>query len=66
MFVKLLGCGYNEIQGYLCKFLMNDYGDCICVFVDVIRCCFFDLFEEELFWCLYFVMGSFVFLMVLS
>ena len=65
-FVKLLGRGYNETQGHLRKFLMNDYGDCIRALVDAIRRCLPDLPEEELFWRLHFAMGSFVFSMASS
>ena len=65
-FVKLLGRGYNETQGHLRKFLMNDYGDCIRALVDAIRCCLPELPEEELFWRLHFAMGSFVFSMASS
>ncbi|GEA01953.1 TetR family transcriptional regulator [Alteromonas sp. KUL17] len=65
-FVKLLGRGYNETQGHLRKFLMNDYGDCIRALVDSIRRCLPDLPEEELFWRLHFAMGSFVFSMASS
>ncbi|APD86278.1 TetR/AcrR family transcriptional regulator [Alteromonas gracilis] len=65
-FVKLLGRGYNETQGHLRKFLMNDYGDCIRALVDAIRRCLPELPEEELFWRLHFAMGSFVFSMASS
>ena len=65
-FVKLLGRGYNETQGHLRKFLMNDYGDCIRALVDAIRRCLPDLPEEELFWRLHCAMGSFVFSMASS
>ena len=65
-FVKLLGRGYNETQGHLRKFLMNDYGNCIRALVDAIRRCLPELPEEELFWRLHFAMGSFVFSMASS
>ncbi|MBT3135470.1 TetR family transcriptional regulator [Alteromonas sp. ALT199] len=65
-FVKLLGRGYNETQGHLRKFLMQDYGNCIRALVDAIRRCLPELPEEELFWRLHFAMGSFVFSMASS
>jgi len=65
-FVKLLGRGYNETQGHLRKFLMNDYGDCIRAHVAAIRRCLPHLPEEELFWRLHYAMGSFVFSMPTS
>ena len=58
-FVKLLGRGYNETQGHLRKFLMNDYGDCIRALVDAIRRCLPDLPEEETILALAFCDGKF-------
>jgi AcrR family transcriptional regulator len=65
-FVKLLGRGYNETQGHLRRFIMNDYGDCIRALVSAIRQCLPKLSEEELFWRMHFAMGSFVFSMASS
>ncbi len=65
-FVKLLGRGYNETQGHLRRFIMNDYGACIRALISAIRSCLPHLPEEELFWRLHFAMGSFVFSMASS
>ncbi|MEC8230740.1 MAG: TetR/AcrR family transcriptional regulator [Pseudomonadota bacterium] len=65
-FVKLLGRGYNETQGHLRRFIMNDYGTCIRSLVSAIRHCLPQLPEEELFWRMHFAMGSFVFSMASS
>ncbi|WP_412726950.1 TetR/AcrR family transcriptional regulator [Alteromonas sp. D210916BOD_24] len=65
-FVKLLGRGYNETQGHLRRFIMNDYGTCIRAVISAIQNCLPHLPEEELFWRLHFAMGSFVFSMASS
>lgn len=65
-FVKLLGRGYNETQGHLRRFIMNDYGECIRSLVSAIRQCLPHLSEEELFWRMHFAIGSFVFSMASS
>ncbi|OJF68100.1 TetR family transcriptional regulator [Alteromonas sp. V450] len=65
-FVKLLGRGYNETQGHLRRFIMQDYGQCIRALVSSIRLCLPGVPEEELFWRLHFAMGSFVFSMASS
>ncbi len=65
-FVKLLGRGYNETQGHLRRFIMNDYGHCIRAMIDAIRRCLPKIPEEELFWRLHFAIGSFVFSMASS
>ena len=66
IFVQLLGRGYNETQGHLRRFIMNDYGETIRALVDAIQQCLPDLPEEALFWRLHFAMGSFVFSMASS
>ncbi|CAN0605090.1 unnamed protein product, partial [Ectocarpus sp. 12 AP-2014] len=66
IFVQLLGRGYNETQGHLRRFIMNDYGETIRALVDAIQQCLPDLPQEELFWRLHFAMGSFVFSMASS
>ena len=65
-FVKLLGRGYNETQGHLRRFIMNDYGKCIRALVSGIKCCLPTLPEETLFWRMHFAIGSFVFSMTSS
>lgn len=65
-FVKLLGRGYNETQGHLRRFIMNDYGQCIRALVSAIQACLPHVPEEELFWRMHFAMGSFVFSMASS
>ena len=34
LLLEIVGRGYNETQGHLRKFLMNDYGNCIRALVD--------------------------------
>jgi len=65
-FVKLLGRGYNETQGHLRRFIMNDYGACIRELVDCIQRCLPSLPKETLFWRMHFAIGSFVFSMTSS
>lgn len=65
-FVKLLGRGYNETQGHLRRFIMNDYGPCIRALVSAIQTCLPHVPKEELFWRMHFAMGSFVFSMASS
>ena len=66
IFVQLLGRGYNETQGHLRRFIMNNYGGTVRALVKAIQNSLPDLPEDELFWRLHFAMGSFVFSMASS
>ena len=65
-FVQLLGKGYNETQGHLRRFIMNDYGVTISRLIEHIKLSLPSVSEEVLFWRLHFAMGSFVFSMASS
>lgn len=65
-FVQLLGRGYNETQGHLRRFIMQDYGKTIGHLVTQIHKQLPQLTEEVLFWRLHFAIGSFVFSMASS
>ncbi|MCU7554233.1 TetR family transcriptional regulator [Alteromonas sp. ASW11-19] len=66
LFVQLLGRGYNESQGHLRRFIMQDYGVTLRKLVAQIHSCLPEVGEEELFWRLHFAIGSFVFSMASS
>ncbi len=66
LFVQLLGRGYNESQGHLRRFIMQDYGVTLRKLVARIQSCLPEVEEEELFWRLHFAIGSFVFSMASS
>ena len=65
-FVQLLGRGYNETQGHLRRFIMQDYGDTVRKLVRAIHARLPGLSDEEVFWRIHFAMGSFVFSMASS
>lgn len=65
-FVMLLARGYNETQGHLRRYIMENYGDTIASLVDKMHRLAPHLSAQELFWRLHFTMGSFVFSMASS
>lgn len=66
LFVQLLGRGYNESQGHLRRFIMQDYGITVRKLTQTIKQCLPEVSDEELFWRLHFAIGSFVFSMASS
>jgi AcrR family transcriptional regulator len=63
LFVMLLGKGYNETQGHLRWFILNEYGKTISKLVSAFKSCVPQSADDELFWRLHFALGSFVFSM---
>ncbi|WP_218311044.1 TetR/AcrR family transcriptional regulator [Alteromonas antoniana] len=66
LFVQLLGRGYNESQGHLRRFIMQDYGVTVRKLTKTIKQCLPEVSDEQLFWRLHFAIGSFVFSMASS
>ena len=66
LFVQLLGRGYNESQGHLRRFIMQDYGVTVRKLTKAIKHCLPEVSDEQLFWRLHFAIGSFVFSMASS
>lgn len=66
LFVQLLGRGYNESQGHLRRFIMQDYGVTVRKLTQTLKQCLPEVSDEQLFWRLHFAIGSFVFSMASS
>ncbi len=50
LFVQLLGRGYNESQGHLRRFIMQDYGVTVRKLTKTIQQCLPEVSDEQLFW----------------
>lgn len=66
IFVQLLGRGYSESQGHLRKFITEQHGETLALFVEQIHRALPALPPSEIFWRLHFSIGTFVFTMASS
>lgn len=64
VFVCVIVWVYVEKNDNLCKFFFDYYGYVLCDFGKVIVVCVFGLSKEEFYWCLDFLVGLLIYVMV--
>ena len=61
IFMRLLGLAYTQGQGYLRRFLQNEYGRVFNTYMKLVTAATPALSEEERFWRIHFMLGATVF-----
>ena len=61
VFMNLLGRAYAETQGHMRRFALEHYSDVLHRFTDLLHKASPHLHQQEMFWRLHFMLGSFIF-----